>query len=91
MTSEETKFFSLLDDYSRKQHQCFLAEFLPNSAQTEYTLCFRPVQVSVRSADRYACRYIHAGRHEARIAAEAGALSPALREQLDRELSRLCA
>jgi hypothetical protein len=89
MTSDESKLFLLLDEYSRKHHQCFLAEMLPNSSRTEYTLCFRPAQVSAQSADRYSCRYIHAGTVEARIAAETGALSPALIERLDEELLHL--
>jgi hypothetical protein len=40
MTPEETNCFTLLDDYARTRHGCFLAEFFLSSIQTEYVLCF---------------------------------------------------
>jgi hypothetical protein len=90
MTSPEGKqLFKLLDDCSRRHHQCFLAEMLLNEERTEYILCFRPTQVGKDSPNRYACQYLHLGISEANIAGQGNELGASMRALMDKELVSL--
>ena len=89
MTLDETKLFQLLDDYSRRHHQCFLAEFFLDGSKTNYILCFRSSTGSIDSANRYACRYLHFAAANLPAVAGAGILSPEIRQELDQELPPL--
>jgi hypothetical protein len=89
MTSpEEKQLFKLLDDYSRRHHQCFVAEMFLNDERTEYILCFRPTQVK-DSPNRYACQYLHLGISEANIAGQGNELGASMRALMDKELVSL--
>jgi hypothetical protein len=89
MTSEESRVFKLLDEYSRDRHNCFLSEMFLNEAKTGYTLCFRPVSAKPDSADRFAHRYLHFKVSEVKMAAEKEMLMDSVTEELDRELRPL--
>jgi hypothetical protein len=89
MTSEETRVFKLLDEYSRDRHNCFVSEMFLNESKTAYTLCFRRTDVNRDSPDRYACRYFHLQASEVNTIAEEGTLTASIAEQLDKELPGL--
>jgi hypothetical protein len=89
MTSNKTRFFTLVDEYARERHRCFLAEMDLRTEETGYYLCFRPLNVSIDSPERYACRYLVATVEQVRTAVEMGALPATLIEILDPELSVL--
>jgi hypothetical protein len=86
MTPAETQLFELLDTYSRTLHKCFLAEMFLDKSGSEYVLCFRPVSVSKGSLGQYASRYLRIEAAHAQTVGQAGALSTAIKEKLDREL-----
>ncbi len=86
MTSEETRFFELVDGYSRTQHHCFVAEMFLTNTQTEYVLCFRPVGVTKDSSERYACRYLYVEANEAKTMGQTRTLDASIRQKLDTEL-----
>lgn len=89
MTSEETRVFKLLDEYSRDRHKCFVTEMDRNDARQTYLICFRPIGVKVDSPNRYACRYFHFAVSEINKAAEQGTLTASITEKLDKELLSL--
>lgn len=89
MTAEETRFFTLLDEYTRKQYGCFVAEMFLNGDGTGYFLCFRPTTGTIDSPQRYACKYLIATLAQVRTASETGALPASLIELLGPELSIL--
>jgi hypothetical protein len=89
--SEYAIVFGLLDTYSRKRHQCFVAEFDLNKAKTGYRVCFRPTGSSKDSPNRYACRYLDIGLRDATVAAERKELPASVVEHLDKELPSLAA
>jgi hypothetical protein len=80
--------FSLLDDYSRNKHQCFVAEFFLDSAKTKYHACFRPTGGS-KERPRYTCRYLDVSFEQVAEAAEKRMLPASVVELLDRELPGL--
>jgi len=89
MTSQYAQLFTLLNNYSRKHYQCFLAELFLNKDQSEYMLCFRPTGGNKESPNRYACRYLRIDVAEAGSAAQSGSLPPSIIEKLDLELPAL--
>lgn len=89
MTSEETKFFQLLDTYARTRHRCFLAEMDLWTEEIGYTLCFRPLDVGENSPVRYACKYLKVPTDQVRAAGSRQQLPTSLVDQLDTELSEL--
>jgi hypothetical protein len=86
MTADETNCFKLLDGYSRSRHACFVAEMFVNAAGTDYTLCFRPTELTKDSPNRYACRYLNIRTDEITTAGKMQALPASITELLDREL-----
>jgi len=87
--SELTLVFKLLDEYSRENHQCFIAEMDPrNDARTEYSLCFRPTNESI-NPDHFACRYLRFSTEQFEPISQSGVLPVAITEQLDKELAAL--
>jgi hypothetical protein len=89
MTSEETRVLKLVDEYSRDQHRCFVAEMFLKEATTGYTLCFRPIAAERDSPNRYVCRYLYLERGEVKTLAEQGKLTPSITERLDKGLRSL--
>jgi hypothetical protein len=87
MTPDESKFFALLDEYSRTCHHCFVAEM--NRGSTTYSMCFRPTKGNEDSPGRYACRYLEFDAAEVRAAGETRMLSTEVRNKLDSELPLL--
>jgi hypothetical protein len=81
--------FRLFDDYSRKKHHCFVAEFNPARGKSGYSLCFRPTRGTKDSPNRYACRYLHFELGEVQDAAKSGELPATVTEFLDKELPSL--
>jgi hypothetical protein len=60
-TEEQGRCFKVLDEYSRRKHNCFVAEFFLSDQVGKYFVCFRPTGVSsdsVDDPDRYACKYL---------------------------------
>ncbi|HEV2233470.1 MAG TPA: hypothetical protein VGV68_08720 [Terriglobia bacterium] len=86
--SEHAVVFKLLDDYSRNKHQCFVAEFELDTAETYYPVCFRPTG-GTKDSPRFACRYLHIGIIEVTEAAERKELPASVIELLDKELPAL--
>jgi hypothetical protein len=80
--------FALINEYVRKQHQCFLAEMFLNKDQTEYILCFRPTEAA-NNPDRYACRYLHIETSRIRAMEQAVQLNDPIKALLDQELNNL--
>lgn len=89
MTLEEVSYFTMLDDYSRSRHRCFVAEMFLNNGTRDYTVCFRPMGISEDSPNRYACRYLHIGAEDIRTAEQKQVLPASITEMLDRELPTL--
>ncbi len=89
MTSEETRFFKLVDEYSRERYRCFLAEMFPDRGQKEYTLCLRPIDRSPESLGRSDCRYFHIDALEVRTAGQSEVLGTSITERLDPILTNL--
>lgn len=88
-SSEDGAVFKLLDSYSRNQHQCFVAEFDLDKAESYYRVCFRPTRVTKDSPNRYACRYLHIGISDIMEAVKRKELPASVVEQLDKELPSL--
>jgi hypothetical protein len=89
MTSSEQRLFKLLDDYSRRHHQCFVAEMFLNEERTEFILCFRSVHGDRNAPARYASRYLRVEIAEAEIAGQANVLTTSVSAMLDKELATL--
>ena len=89
MTSEETRVFKLIDEYSRDQHRCFVTEMFLKEATSGYTLCFRPIATQRDSPNRYACRYLYLETGEVKPAAGQGELTASVIERLDKGLQAL--
>jgi hypothetical protein len=87
--SEEAHVFRLLDEYSRRNHRCFVAEFFSSTENDEYVVCFRPVADGKFSADEYACRYLSFETPQLRMAHIAGALLAMMAAELDRKLPEI--
>jgi hypothetical protein len=87
--SESAQAFRLLDEYSRKNHQCFVTEFdLRNDAGTEYLVCFRPTNESI-NPDQFACRYLKFRAAQFEPISQLGVLPISIIEELDKELPAL--
>ena len=89
MTPEETNCFTLLDDYARTRHGCFLAEFFLSAIQTDYVLWFRPAGGGADSSNLYACRYLYIDPDLVRTAGQNKKLPNCITELLDTELPKL--
>jgi hypothetical protein len=89
MTPTEKCCFELLDKYSRSEHACFLAEMFLSADASGYQLCFRPVDGTRSSSNRYACLYLEIGTEEARASASCKLLTDDIVEWLDSELPAL--
>jgi len=89
MLPEETQLFGLLNDYSKSQHECFVAEMFPSKTGDEYILCFRPMHIGKAHDGRYACRYMRMNKLAAQKAAITGTLGEEIIAELDRELPEL--
>lgn len=83
MTSDETKFFQLVDAYSRSRYRCFVAEMFPTVEHQEYTVCLRPIDRSLESPERSDCRYLRIHAAEVRTAGQSGVLGLSMSEELD--------
>lgn len=88
-TSEEARVFKLLDEYARKNHQCFVAEMFLNEEKNKYVVCFRPLAAGRDSANRFSCRYLNVEAPQAKMASEAGVLSSLAIAELDRKLAEI--
>jgi hypothetical protein len=88
MTSDETRFFQLLDDYARTQHRCFLAEMTLWTQERGYNVCFRTLDVSENS-DPFACKYLMVPTEQVEFAGRREHLPGSLVDRLDAELSEL--
>jgi hypothetical protein len=86
---QEARAFTLLDEYSRSKHQCFVAEMFLNDAGTHYVVCFRPTATPRDSPNRLACRYVNIETAQAGTLGQTEALPISIIEKLDRELSAL--
>jgi hypothetical protein len=89
MDSSERRLFRLLDDYARKRHGCFLAEFFLSASQTEYVVCFRPLTDNTNLPDRYACKYSTIEADAAKAAGKDGVLVSSITCVLDNALAAL--
>lgn len=89
MISRYCRLFELLDNYSRTEFGCFLAELDLTKDRREYRLCFRRLSVSKDSPNRHACGYLHIDVKEAKCAVDIGSPSLAITEQLAMELTAL--
>jgi hypothetical protein len=89
MTTDETRFFELLDSYARIQHKCFLAEMTLWTEALGYTLCLRPINALDDSPARYACKYLKVPVDEVRNAGSKRSLPASITDRLDSELSEL--
>jgi hypothetical protein len=105
MTSDESKFFELLDTYARTRYECFLAEMTFHNEERGYALCFRPVRISdeaiknlrestddnvkERLAPFYACKYLNVSTECVNSTARRRQLPSSLLDQLDAELPKL--
>ena len=87
-TREYARAFKLLDDYSRQNHQCFVAELFLDSNRIEYVVCFRPTNESI-NPDQFACRYLKIETGEFDLISQIGALPISIIEELDKELPAL--
>jgi hypothetical protein len=86
---EEAQAFTLLDQYARSKHRCFVAEMFLSDAKTEYVLCFRPAEIRKESPDRFACKYLRIPLEDVRALSVADTLPVRLRDELDIELLAL--
>ena len=89
MEDFEQTFFALVDGYTRRRYQCFIAEMFPEGVGSRYILCFRPTGVNLETEDRYACRYIKLDADEIRDISSAGEITSVLSDTLHRDLSHL--
>ena len=88
-SSEEAQAFTLLDQYARSNHQCFVSEMFLSDAKTEYVLCFRPTDIREESPDRFACRYLLVPLEDIRTLSIGNTLPVRLKDELDAELLAL--
>lgn len=86
---KEARAFELLDEYSKRQHKCFVAEMFLNVDNTEYTICFRPTGLTNDSPNAAACRYFRAQAAEVNEIGERGILTDSFKLRLDKELPAL--
>jgi hypothetical protein len=84
VTSDETKFFVLVDDFVQRNHQCKLTEFFLSPGGDEYILCFRPLE-----GEATAHRYINLPTSQVDIVSSLKVLPGPLAECLDYELRNL--
>jgi hypothetical protein len=89
MTEDETRFFELLDNYSRSRYRCFVSELFLNPEATNYTICFRPADVKKGSQNQSTCAYLRVELAQARIVIQEKTLTSKLIEELDTELGSL--
>jgi len=87
--SDREWFFKKLDDYARKQYQCFVAEMFPSKDQAEYIICFRPVDVVRDSSEQYACRYVSIAVADVDAAHQEDRLTDSISEKLVNALESL--
>jgi hypothetical protein len=87
--SEYSHVFRLLDEHSRRKHQCFVTEMIPSGASDEYLVCFRPVGGTEFSADRFSCRYVRFETLNLRMAHVAEGLLAETIEELDQSLREI--
>jgi len=87
--SEYSMLYSLLDDYSRAKHRCFVAELTFIKARAEYAVCFRPIGGTKDSPNRYASCYLGFAVDKLMEAYESKKLPVSITELLDRELPNL--
>ena len=87
-TPEYSRAFKLLDEYSRQNHQCFVAELFLGSNRIEYVVCFRPSNESI-NPDQFACRYLKIGTAQFELISQTGVLPISIIEELDKELPAL--
>ena len=88
-SSEQAAVFRLLDEYSKKQHQCFVAEMFLNKPKDSYLVCFRPAAISIGAANSRDCVYVSISISEARAVAEAKVVGNAISRLLETELAVL--
>src|SRR5215469_11383792 len=89
VTPDESRFFTIVDVYARTRHRCFLTEMSPGTKDTGYSLCFRPLGLTMDSPNRYACKYIRVTIEQVRVVGEGNTLSVSLTGKLDSELAAL--
>ena len=89
MTNDETQVFLMLDEYSRKRHNCNVTEFFRDRDQSEYFICFRPMSLAENSRNRYACEYVKIGIENVAKMASEKALAVQLTQELDQKLAPL--
>jgi hypothetical protein len=87
MNPEETWFFEQIDNYSRLHYHFFVSEMTPDGAKDEYALCFRPVDATKDSPDRYVCRYLRVRKEMISVAYQNGRLLPTITQLLASELT----
>jgi hypothetical protein len=84
---EETRLFTILDEYSRGHHQCFVTELFMDRSHQQYFVCFRPIEAG--DGDPYRCFYLHLPLPSAEsIVAQSGLIAGTL-ELLDENLTEL--
>ena len=87
--ANESRTFTVLDDYARSKHQCFVAEMSLDKSGTEYVLCFRPTGASNDSSNRFACRYVTIQAALVDSIAETGTIQTSVADKLNSELLAL--
>src|ERR1700722_992807 len=80
-TPEYRQPFKLLDEYSRQNHLCFVAELFLSSNRIEYVVCFRPSNEST-NPDRFSCRYLKIGTAKFELISQTGVLPISIIEEL---------
>ena len=89
MNSESAALFTAVDDYVRRSHLCFVAEWDLNRDNTMWAICIRPTNENPRVLDRYACKYIDVTLQEAQEISTSRTLSSALKQKIDRDLDAI--
>jgi len=89
MTNDETQVFLMLDEYSRKRHNCNVTEFFRDRDQSHYFICFRPMRLAENSKKRAACEYVKIGIEKVAQMASETALTAQLIQELDQKLAPL--
>src|SRR5690349_12188701 len=88
-TEEYDRCFTLLDEYSRRRHNCFVAELFFSDQLGRYFVCFRPTTVSsdsVDDPDRYACKYLQFEVEDVERMRSEESLPSSVAERLDKVL-----
>ena len=86
--------FKLLDQYSRTNYNCFVAEFFFSSQVGRYFVCLRPTTVSSDSVDdpgRYACKYLQFEVEDVERMRSEKSLPPSVSERVDEVLPTMLA